>query len=415
MTETQSSVSTKFEFLVDLNRQEQVDQLQRALANRKEIDNVNLNLSSKRLVLDTSLQSSTIQRLIEQTLGTNVVLLGTNMIRPIDPPLPSDHLNLDEYHLKSLFTTTAHTISEIGVGGEFVEKLESSVINSQADKPTHEMKEIRPELGRIYMLRLSIPEAFGIFKGGEPEISSFASCASSSTRSSAKSSESPTKPKNKRYYKRPCMVLFTHSGSTTVLGISRFHGHDPASTNPDTTIILPELTRDYVFKHLLSIYPNPPVFGRNSIKTKSIRPSTYFKPDEKHYLILKPISVSSGYEWPNPIPDFVEPHELHYISQIIFELTTEQRQSSMSNSQLQILVINPEDKTDDDKKDTDDAKTTTTSSSSSLSMPRFEQYLLQNDLNNSYQVEQWLNNLESSSNSAVEDILEGLSIDFTIK
>ncbi|CAF1309253.1 unnamed protein product [Rotaria sordida] len=81
------------------------------------------------------------------------------------------------------------------------------LISSQADKPTHEMKEIRPEPGSIYMLRLSTPEAFGIFESDEPEISSFASCASSSsTESSAKSSASPTKPKKKQYYKRPCIL-----------------------------------------------------------------------------------------------------------------------------------------------------------------------------------------------------------------
>ncbi|CAF1322219.1 unnamed protein product, partial [Rotaria sordida] len=107
-----------------------------------------------------------------------------------------------------------------------------------------------------------------------------------------------------------------------------FHSHDPASTNTNATIVLPELTRNYVFKHLLSIYPNLPVFGRNSIKIKSICPSTYFTPKDKHYLILKPISISSGTKWPNPIPDPVESHELHYISQMIFELTIEERQSS---------------------------------------------------------------------------------------
>jgi hypothetical protein len=209
-------------------------------------------------------------------------------------------------------------------------------------------------------------------------------------------------------------VLFSHSESTTVLAITRFHGHDPASTDTNATIVLPELTRNDVFKHILSIYPNPPVFGRNSIKIKSICPSTYFTPKDKHYLILKPISISSGAKWSNPIPDFVESHELHYISQVIFELAAKERQSSTGNPQLQMTLKNPGDKTDDDKEDNDDAKTT--SSSSSLPMPRFEQYLLlQNDLNKSYQVQHWLNNLESSSNSAVEDIFEGLSIDFTIK
>lgn len=276
------------------------------------------------------------------------------------------------------------------------------------------MKEIGPEPGSIYMLRLSIPEAFGIFESGEAETSSFTSyTSSSSTKGSAKSSASPTKPKKKRYYKRPCVVLFVHSESTTVLAITRFHGHDLASTNTNTTV-LPQLTRNDVFKHILSIYPTPPVFGRKSIQIKSTCSSTYFTHQDKHYLILKPISISSGTKWAHAIPDFIDPNDLLYISQIIYELTAEERKSSTGNSQLQIISTNPGDKTDDKEDTDDDAKTT--SSSSSLPMPRFEQYLLlQNDLNKSYQVQQWLNNLESSSNSTAEDILEGLSIDFIIK
>lgn len=110
-----------------------------------EIDNVNIDLSSKRLILDTSLESSKIQQLIEQTLDTNVVLLGTSKrfgsnqllsnqqlsdtIGPIDPPLSYDDLNLDKCHLKSSFIATTHTISGTGVGTKFVEKLESSGIS----------------------------------------------------------------------------------------------------------------------------------------------------------------------------------------------------------------------------------------------------------------------------------------------
>lgn len=42
-----------------------------------DIGNINIDLSTKRVVLDTSLQSSKIQQLIEQSLDTNAVLLGT--------------------------------------------------------------------------------------------------------------------------------------------------------------------------------------------------------------------------------------------------------------------------------------------------------------------------------------------------
>lgn len=279
------------------------------------------------------------------------------------------------------------------------------------------MKEIRIEPGSIYMLRVSIPEAFGIFEINKPETSSFASCASSSsTKSPTESFASTTKRKKNRYFKRPCIVLFNHPRSITVLPITRFHGHDPTSTDTNTTIVLPELTRDDLFKYLLSIYPNPPVSGRNSIKIKSNCPSTYFTPKNKHYLILKPTSISSDTIWPNPIPDFVELHELHYITQIIFELSVDERQSRTGIAQLQLIVKNPENKTASDEEDDDEDDKTTSSSSSSFPIPRFERYLLlQNDLNQSWRVQQWLNNLESSCNSAAEDTIEGLSIDFIIK
>jgi len=93
MTETESSVSTKLEFLVDLNQQEQVDQLRKVLADRKDIENINIDLSSKRLVLDTSLQSSKIQQLIEQSLNTNAVLLGTG--KPLGAAVSALYSNMN--------------------------------------------------------------------------------------------------------------------------------------------------------------------------------------------------------------------------------------------------------------------------------------------------------------------------------
>ncbi|CAF2108899.1 unnamed protein product [Rotaria magnacalcarata] len=77
MTETATSVSTKLEFLVDINQQEQVDRIQKLLSDQNEIENVNIDLSSKRIVLNTTLQSSKIQKLIEDSLDINAVLFGT--------------------------------------------------------------------------------------------------------------------------------------------------------------------------------------------------------------------------------------------------------------------------------------------------------------------------------------------------
>ncbi|CAF4977671.1 unnamed protein product, partial [Rotaria socialis] len=73
MTET----ATSLEFLVDINQQEQVDRIQKLLSDQKEIENVNIDLSSKRIVLNTTLQSSKIQKLIEDSLDTNAILFGT--------------------------------------------------------------------------------------------------------------------------------------------------------------------------------------------------------------------------------------------------------------------------------------------------------------------------------------------------
>ncbi|CAF1341218.1 unnamed protein product [Adineta ricciae] len=76
MTETTPTVSTKLEFLVDFNQQEQVDRLRKLLTDRKDITHIDIDPSSKRVVLDTTEQSSKIQKLIEQSLNTNAVLLG---------------------------------------------------------------------------------------------------------------------------------------------------------------------------------------------------------------------------------------------------------------------------------------------------------------------------------------------------
>ena len=57
--------------------------------------------------------------------GSNLLLSNqqfSDAIGPIDRSLPCDDLNLDNGHLESLFTGTAHIISETGVGDEFFER-----------------------------------------------------------------------------------------------------------------------------------------------------------------------------------------------------------------------------------------------------------------------------------------------------
>ncbi|CAF1504710.1 unnamed protein product [Rotaria sp. Silwood1] len=94
MTEPESSISTKLEFIVEINRQEQVDQLQKLLANRKDIENINIDLPSKRLVLNTTLQSSKVQNLIEQSLDTNAVLLGAG--KPLGAAVSALYSNMNQ-------------------------------------------------------------------------------------------------------------------------------------------------------------------------------------------------------------------------------------------------------------------------------------------------------------------------------
>lgn len=59
-----------------MNEQGQVDQLRKTLTGYSDVKNINIDLPSKRLVIETSVQSSKIQQLIEQSLQTDAVLLG---------------------------------------------------------------------------------------------------------------------------------------------------------------------------------------------------------------------------------------------------------------------------------------------------------------------------------------------------
>jgi hypothetical protein len=73
------------------------------------------------------------------------------------------------------------------------------------------------------------------------------------------------KKNSKGYYKRPCLLLHVHGQLATVSLITRFHHNDPTSIDPSGKIMLPELSRQFLFKYFLAVSPNIGVPGRRSV------------------------------------------------------------------------------------------------------------------------------------------------------
>jgi len=69
--------SAKLEFVVDINDQQKVEQLRNLLTKNEGINVIDINLDTKRLLVETTLQSTKIQNLIENSLNTGAVLLGS--------------------------------------------------------------------------------------------------------------------------------------------------------------------------------------------------------------------------------------------------------------------------------------------------------------------------------------------------
>ncbi|CAF0822838.1 unnamed protein product [Didymodactylos carnosus] len=66
----------KLEFIVDINDQQKVTELRNILSNQNGIKNADINLDNKRVVVETTLQSSKVQNIIENSLKTDAVLMG---------------------------------------------------------------------------------------------------------------------------------------------------------------------------------------------------------------------------------------------------------------------------------------------------------------------------------------------------
>ena len=97
-----------------------------------------------------------------------------------------------------------------------------------------------------------------------------------------------------------------------VLLITRFHGHDPACDDGND-VVLPELSREIVMKHILSIYPTlPGVADRRNIKMKTFQTSKpYFSSSEKSYIVLQSVTVPLSMNWSKPLADYIDYEDLH--------------------------------------------------------------------------------------------------------
>ncbi|CAF1609584.1 unnamed protein product, partial [Rotaria magnacalcarata] len=155
-----------------------------------------------------------------------------------------------------------------------------------------------PRIGNIYMLRQSVRKSFVL-----------GSSASSS------SNRRQVRPK-----KRPCLVWNDKEKQTVVLLLATFVGKDP---NDDD--VLPELSREYLMKYLLSIHPTPPSPGRRSIKlTIPLSMTPNLGEQINSYIILKLISVSEETVWSHTVDEYFSMGEMLYINDIVAELNKQE-------------------------------------------------------------------------------------------
>ncbi len=199
-------------------------------------------------------------------------------------------------------------------------------------------------------------------------------------------------------------MLHVYNESATVLLITRFHHHDPASIDPKGKIMLPELSRPFLFKHLLGISPNVGVPGRRSVDITSSSPmSPYVTPEDKAYIILKPVHVPLSKRWPKPLQDYFEISELYYINGIVLELMNDETNLSVPNFKSLAIIDNDEDDDND------------TTSSSTLPTARLQPSDEYDFSNKSSDVQLWINNLTTSFDYILENPGEDCSTIVRIK
>jgi len=145
------------------------------------------------------------------------------------------------------------------------------------------------------------------------------------------------------------------------LEICSFSGKDPIDTSNNG--VLPMLSRTYLLKRLVPIYPTRTLPGRKAIKLLSCSNS----PDTSTYgyIILIPTFITNQKEWPKSQPEAVTPTDMSYIRSCLEEIARE------NNS----IARNADD---------------TDSTNSSVSMARSLSLLEENDLNTYKKVKEWL-------------------------
>ncbi len=154
--------------------------------------------------------------------------------------------------------------------------------------------------------------------------------------------------------------------------ITRFHRDDPKSND-----VLPEIPKEILLNHILSIHPSPPISGR-SIKLSNSSNWSYFDPKEHPYIVLKPANHPLKEEWPVALPDFVNNEEMSYIKDMLLSILMQE--SIKSN-----MIQNNAEKDDEDGKS---ASAHSSSSTSSFPKPRLCINLERVDHNKS--IEEWV-------------------------
>ncbi|CAF4935895.1 unnamed protein product, partial [Rotaria sp. Silwood1] len=269
-------------------------------------------------------------------------------------------------------TTTSRTYAQVVCGAKPIKKSETRAENPKENEQTNvleETQEIPPIVGRIYKLRYSLSAQFGVYDDQSSTVESSSS---------------------KKANQRPCLVIRKSSTSVNVLLITRFHYRDPRSEE-----VLPELSREDLLKYFLPIHPASLNDGRRSVRLTLSQGPSYFRSSEKSYIILKPLIVSLNENWSKLIPEYIDNDELSYIRDTLFNILMEEHGQLMET--LKIIRNNSEDKDDEDK--------STTSSSSSFPIPRFLQESFGHidlSLNKSKEIEQWLADVEPSSECTID-------------
>lgn len=175
---------------------------------------------------------------------------------------------------------------------------------------------------------------------------------------------------------------------------SGLHGIDPRANDPTKPVVLPQLSREEVLLHLLSIHPAPPLVdvNRSIILTKPNN-SIYFTSKNNYYVVLKIIQLPITIRYKCPIDAYFEQNELLYINDVICNIEKQKRIKLMDNSPIALNFV--ENKDDDTSND----------DQSTLSIPNprsiFE-LIDHDDLNKSKYIQNWLSNSSSSSDLILE-------------